>query len=111
MAVTRVPYSCLYIGLGPICNSMGASLCFKSCEDHSLLKSYNGGLWKNSYRFGPLIHMVYLIKFRVRLHVNTVSPFACVTNFLMDEALVAISMAGRDQLVKTLKTLEPDEIV
>ena len=24
---------------------MAASLCFKSCEDHRLLKGYNGGLW------------------------------------------------------------------
>ena len=32
---------------------MAASLCFKSCEDHSLLKGYNGGQWKNSYRSVP----------------------------------------------------------
>ena len=44
----------LLIELGPICNSMAASLWLKSCEDHSLLKSYNGGLWKNNYRSGPL---------------------------------------------------------
>ena len=25
---------------------MTASLCFKSCKDSGLLKSYNGGLWK-----------------------------------------------------------------
>ena len=37
---------CLLIELGTICNSMAASLCFKSCEGHSLLKSYNGGQWK-----------------------------------------------------------------
>ena len=42
-----------YFFVGPICNSMEASLCFKSCEHHSLLKSYNGGLWKNSYRPVP----------------------------------------------------------
>ena len=24
-----------------------------NCEDHSLHKSYNGGLWKNNYRSGP----------------------------------------------------------
>ena len=40
--------------LGPICNSMETLLCLKSCEDHSLLKSYNGGLWKNDYRSGPI---------------------------------------------------------
>ena len=34
-------------------NSMTAPLSLKSCEDHSLLKSYNGGLWKNNYRSGP----------------------------------------------------------
>ena len=55
MAVTRVSHSCLLIELGAICNSMAASLWLKSCEDHSLLKSYNGGLWKNNYRSGPLI--------------------------------------------------------
>ena len=47
-----VSHICLLLKLGPICNSMGASLCLKSCEDHSLLKSYNGGLWKNNYRSG-----------------------------------------------------------
>ena len=50
MVVTRVFRSCLLIELGPICISMIASLWLKSCEDHSLLKSYNGGLWKNNYR-------------------------------------------------------------
>ena len=40
MAGTRVSHSCLLIELGPNCNSMAASMCFKSCEDHSLLKSY-----------------------------------------------------------------------
>ena len=48
-----VSHICLLVELGPICNSMAASLCLKSCEDHSLLKSYNGGLWKNIYRSGP----------------------------------------------------------
>ena len=51
-----VSHICLLVELGPICNSMAASLCLKSCEDHSLLKSYNGGLWKNIYRSGPSIH-------------------------------------------------------
>ena len=32
---------CLLVELGPICNSMAASLCLKSCEDNSLLKTYN----------------------------------------------------------------------
>ena len=44
---------CLLAELGPICNSTAASLCLKSCVDHSSLKSYNGGLWKNIYRSGP----------------------------------------------------------
>ena len=57
MAVTslRVSHSCFLIELGPICKSKAASLRLKSCEDHSLLKSYNGGLWKNNYRSGPII--------------------------------------------------------
>ena len=51
---------CLLVELhvGPICNSIAASLCLKSCEDHSLLKSYNGGLWKNNYRSGPFTSIV-----------------------------------------------------
>ena len=53
MAVIGVSHSCLFIELGPICNSMAASLWFKSNEDHSLLKSYNGGLWKNVDWYGP----------------------------------------------------------
>ena len=46
MVVTMVSHICLFVELGPICNSMAALLCLKSCGDHSLLKSYNGGLWK-----------------------------------------------------------------
>ena len=34
-----VSHICLLVELGPICNSMAASLCLKSCEDHSLLKA------------------------------------------------------------------------
>ena len=45
---------CLLVGIGPIYNSMAASLCLKSCEVHSLIKSYNGGLWKNIDRSGPI---------------------------------------------------------
>ena len=52
MVVTRASRSCLLIELCPICNSMAASLWFKSFEDHRLFKSYNGGLWKNNYRSG-----------------------------------------------------------
>ena len=48
-----VSHICLLVELGPFCNSTAASLCLKSCVDHSLLKSYNGGLWKNIYRSGP----------------------------------------------------------
>ena len=48
-----VSHICLLVELGPICNSMAALLCLKSCEDHRLLKSYNGGIWKNNYRSGP----------------------------------------------------------
>ena len=48
-----VYHICLFVEQGPICNSMAASLCLKSCGDHSFLKSYNGGLWRNNYRSGP----------------------------------------------------------
>ena len=48
MVVTGVSHACLLIELGPICISMAASLWFKSCEDHSLLKSCNGVYGKNT---------------------------------------------------------------
>ena len=48
-----VSHSCFLVELGPICNSMAVSLYFKCCEDHSLLKNYNGGPRKNNYRSGP----------------------------------------------------------
>ena len=51
-----VSHICLLVELGPICNSMTASLCLKSCEDHSLLKSYYGGLWKTFTGLGPKAH-------------------------------------------------------
>ena len=54
MAVIMVSHICLSIELGPICNFMAALLCLKGCEDHSVLKRYNGGLWKN-YRSGPTL--------------------------------------------------------
>ena len=55
-----VSHICLLVELGPICNSVATSLCLKSCEDHSLLKSYNGGLWKNIYRSGPFSDLLSL---------------------------------------------------
>ena len=57
-----VSHICLLVELGPICNSMAASFCLKSCEAHSLLKSYNGGLWKNIYRSGPLKKLENYVK-------------------------------------------------
>ena len=60
-----VSHICLLVELGPICNSMAASLCLKSCEDHSLLKSYNGDLWKNIYRSGPRNWDVSICKYLV----------------------------------------------
>ena len=53
MAVSSVSHSCLMIDLGPISNSMPASLCFKSYENHSVLKSYYGGIWKTFTGLGP----------------------------------------------------------
>ena len=53
-----VSHICLLVELGPICNSTTASLYLKSCEDHSLLKSYNGGIWKYNYRSGPLYKLI-----------------------------------------------------
>ena len=69
MVVTMVSHICLLVELGPICNSTAASLCLKSCVDHSLLKSYNGGLWKNIYRSGPSTWFVYLYKQTVSITV------------------------------------------
>ena len=54
MAITEVSHSCLLIELGPICNSMAASLLFNSLEDHILVKSCNGGLWKTFTGLGPI---------------------------------------------------------
>ena len=54
MVVTMVSHICLFAELGPICNSMAALLYLKSFWDHRLLKSYDGGLWKNTYRSGPI---------------------------------------------------------
>ena len=58
-----VSHICLFVELGPICNSITVLLCLKSCEDHIFLKSYNGGLLKNNYQttkaiFGTLYHVV-----------------------------------------------------
>ena len=54
MVVTMVSHICLLVELGPICNSMEASLCLKSCEEHSLLKSYNEGHpWKKNTGLVP----------------------------------------------------------
>ena len=51
------------IELGPTCNSIAASSCLNICEVHSLLKSYNGGLWKNNYRSGPEKQAVHDLNF------------------------------------------------
>ena len=40
------------------------------------------------------------------MHVNIVEPLACVTAFLMDEALLSISPAGCGQFMKMLLTFE-----
>ena len=40
------------------------------------------------------------------MHVNIVLPLASVTAFLMDEAFLSISPAGRGQLLKMLIALE-----
>ena len=63
MAVSGVSHSCLLIELGLICNSMVALLLLKSCEDHSLLKIYNRGLWKTITGLGPKeeYHACFLI--------------------------------------------------
>ena len=73
IAVTRVSHSCLEIDLGPICDSIAASLCFKSCEDHSLLKCYNGGLWKTVTGLGTLTRLSIRLdnKRKITLTVNT----------------------------------------
>ena len=54
MQVTRVSHSCLLIELGPICKSMAAPLCFKSCEDHSLLKAKMEVYGKTFTGLGPV---------------------------------------------------------
>ena len=59
MAVIGVNHACLLIELGTICISMAVSFWFKSCADHSVLKSYNGGLWKNIYKSGSYYDGIY----------------------------------------------------
>ena len=49
-----ISHICLLVDIDPICNSMASSLFLKNCVDHSLLKSYNGGLWKNNDRSGSI---------------------------------------------------------
>ena len=56
-----VSHICLLVELGSICNSMAASLCLKSCEDHSLLKSYNGGLWKTIIGLGQCVSFYFTL--------------------------------------------------
>ena len=100
MVVTRVSHSCFLIELGPICNSMAASLWLKSCEDHSLLKSYNRGLWKNNYRSGPISYVtglgptvVWLLAVRTvvwRLAVRTVVWRLAVRTVVWLLALVSL---------------------
>ena len=48
----------------------------------------------------------------IRMHASTVLPLACVTVFLMDEALLSISTspAGCGQSVEMLIALEPHGI-
>ena len=46
-----------------------------------------------------MIHMVrsFLIKFCIHMYVKIGEPLACGTAFLMDEALLSISLARRGQ--------------
>ena len=50
-----VSHICLLVELIPICNSMADSVCLKSYEKRSLLKSSNGGLWKTITGLGPSV--------------------------------------------------------
>ena len=66
-----VSHICLLVELGPICNFIAASLCLRSCEDHSLIKSYNGGLWKkNNYRSGPLTIFALSVHYLLIVSIN-----------------------------------------
>ena len=73
MVVTGISHSCLLIELGPICKSMTASLGLKSCEDHSPLKSYNGGLWKNNFKSGP-----YKYPHTILIDNKEIQPTVCL---------------------------------
>ena len=74
-----VSYICLLVELGPICNSMAASLCLKSCEDHSLLKSYNGAIMevygKTFTGLGPVVGIAPVLLTR------QFSPFRNMSTF------------------------------
>ena len=82
-----ISHICLLVELGPICNSMAASLCLKICEDHSLLKFYNGGLWKNNhlvalpFDLGTLIHDHHANSFHIfMLHDGHIESQLLFTN-------------------------------
>ena len=46
----------------PVYDAMVATLGFKICEIHRLLKSYNGGLWKTFTFQGPWILFWLILK-------------------------------------------------
>ena len=54
MMVTMVSNNCLLVELSPICHSMAASLCLKSCEDSSYLKSIMEVYGKTMTGLGPV---------------------------------------------------------
>ena len=64
---------CVLVELGPICNSMEVSLCLKSCEDHSLLKIYNGSLWKNNNSSGPYN------RYFIQITISRATPWNLIT--------------------------------
>ena len=61
----------LLVELGPICISMAASFCLKSCDDHSLLKSYIGGLCKTFTGLGPRNPRQYQMHIKANLKTGT----------------------------------------
>ena len=69
---------------------MAASLCFKSCEDHSLLKSYNGGLWKTFTGLGPVPYFKQLVHSNYRHYFFTLIN----SDFSLDQSFVAKAKHG-----------------
>ena len=84
-----VSHICLLVELSPICNCMAASLCLKSCEDHSLLKSYNGGLWKKHLQVWALKKKIRLVLLDTLAAMHGTCNFLCIILVSMSPVMIS----------------------